>query len=72
MDGDIGPLHRVVSLSAILLAIGATQRVGADSPGQAPSPVPSDWRTGIATFYGGAPDKMVCLPPNSLMATHKL
>ncbi len=65
MDGGNGLLHRFVSLSALLLAIGATQRTRADSSGQAPSPVPSDWRTGIATFYGGAPDNMVGLIPTT-------
>lgn len=60
MDGGNRPLKPIVKLAALLIAVGAT-RTGADSPGQAPSPVPSDWITGIATFYGGAPDHMVCL-----------
>ena len=60
MDGGNRPFSPIVKLAALLIAVGVT-RTGADTPGQASSPVPSDWRIGIATFYGGAPDHMVCL-----------
>lgn len=53
MDGGTGPLREIFKSAALLLALCNLQRTDADGS------VPSDWRTGIATFYGGAPDKMV-------------
>ena len=53
MDGGKGPLRQFFKSAALLLALCILQRTEADGS------VPTDWRTGIATFYGGAPDKMV-------------
>ena len=55
------------SAAALLSAAVALAALAAAACGS-PEGLPTDWRVGKATFYGGAPDKCACSTVWSVLA----
>ena len=55
-------MHHFVTMAAVACLLSSAPSAHADD-----SSLPSDWRTGIATNYGGAQDGKACLSAQCIM-----